>query len=187
MAQVEVLGDRLSVQIEGMDRLWSLKGRLEIPLAHVTGAEADPKAVRDWKGWRGPGTHGPGVVTAGTFYHQGIRVFWDVHDAARAVVIRLTDERYDRLVVGVDDPAQTAAAIRQALGTTGEGSEPAASRKAVVEAYIEGFQRSDHEVILASWPTTSCGCCTVTARCGARRRSIARSRTTPPSAAPRCT
>ena len=28
-------------------RLWSLKGRLEIPLTHVTGAEADPEAVFD--------------------------------------------------------------------------------------------------------------------------------------------
>ena len=149
MARVEVIGHQLSVQIEGMDKLWSLKSRLEIPLAHVTGAEADPEAVRDWKGWRGPGTHVPGVVVAGTFHHQGDRVFWDVHDAAKAVVIRLTDERYARLVVGVDDPAQTVAAIRQALGTTGEGSEPVASHKAVVEAYVEGFRRTDHEAILA--------------------------------------
>jgi ketosteroid isomerase-like protein len=149
MARVEVVGHQLRVQIEGMDKLWSLKGRLEIPLTHVTGAEADPEAVRDWKGWRGPGTHVPAIVVAGTFHHQGDREFWDVHDAAKAVVIRLTDERYARLVVGVDDPAQTVAAIRQALGTTGEGSEPVASHRAVVEAYVEGFRRSDHEAILA--------------------------------------
>lgn len=89
MARVEVVGDRLSIQIEGMDKLWSLKSHLEIPLAHVTGAEADPEAVRDWRGWRGPGTHLPGVVAAGTFHHQSDRVFWDVHDAARAVMIHL--------------------------------------------------------------------------------------------------
>jgi hypothetical protein len=118
MARVEVVGDRLSVQIEGMDKLWSLKSRLEIPLAHVAGVEADPEAVRDWKGWRGPGVHIPGVIAAGTFHPQGDRVFWDVHDAAKAVVIRLADERYARLVIGVDDPAQTVAAIRQALGRT---------------------------------------------------------------------
>jgi hypothetical protein len=47
MARVEVVGDRLSIQIDGMDRLWSLKSRLEVPLAHVAGAEADPWAVRD--------------------------------------------------------------------------------------------------------------------------------------------
>ena len=119
MARVEVVGNQLRVQIEGMDKLWSLKSRLEIPLTHVTGAEADPEAARDWKGWRGPGTQIRGVIVAGTFHHQGDRVFWDVHDAAKAVVIRPADERYARLVVGVDDPAQTVAAIRQALGTTG--------------------------------------------------------------------
>jgi hypothetical protein len=38
-----------------MDKLWTLKSRLEIPLAHVTDAEADPEVVRGWKGWPGPG------------------------------------------------------------------------------------------------------------------------------------
>jgi len=150
MARVEVVGDRLSIQIEGLDRLWSLKSRLEIPLAHVAGVEADPAAARGWKGWRGPGAHVPGVIVSGTFRHQGDRVFWDVRNAAQAVVIRLTDEGYARLVIGVDDPDGTVATVRRALGTTGAGTgEPAASRKAVVEAYIEGFRRTDHEAILA--------------------------------------
>lgn len=116
MAEVEIAGDRLIVQMQGLDRLWTLKSRLEIPLAHVTGAEADPDVVRGWKGWRGPGAHIPGVVVAGTFHHQGDRVFWDVHDADKAVVIHLVDERYARLVIGVQDPAETVAAIRRAVG-----------------------------------------------------------------------
>jgi hypothetical protein len=68
VARVEVVGHQLRVQIEDMDKLWSLKGRLEVPLTHVTGAEADPEAVRGWKGWRGPGTHVPAIVVAGTFH-----------------------------------------------------------------------------------------------------------------------
>jgi hypothetical protein len=35
------------------------------------------------------------------------------------VVIQLADERYARLVIGVDDPAATVATIRHALGTSG--------------------------------------------------------------------
>jgi hypothetical protein len=62
--------------IEGVDQLWALKSRIDIPLAHVTDAVADPEAVRGWKGWRGPGAHAPGVIVAGTFHHQGDRVFW---------------------------------------------------------------------------------------------------------------
>ena len=119
MARVQVAGDQLTVHIEGLDRLWTFKSRLEIPLAHVTGVEADPEVVRGWKGRRGPGAQVPGVIVAGTFRHEGDRVFWDVHDPTKAVVIHLADECYARLVIGVDDPAATVAAIRRALGTRG--------------------------------------------------------------------
>ena len=46
-------------------------------------------------------------------------MFWDVHDPAKAVVIHLADERYARLVIGVEDPERTVAAVRRALGTAG--------------------------------------------------------------------
>jgi hypothetical protein len=100
-----------------MDQLWALKCRLEIPLSHVVGAEVDPEVTQGWrKGIRAPGTHVPGVITAGTFYQDGERVFWDVHDPQKTVVIRLRDERYARLVIEVDDPPATAAVIQGALG-----------------------------------------------------------------------
>jgi hypothetical protein len=117
MARVDVNKDSLTIHIEGIDRLWTGKTRLEIPLAHVTRASAAPEVVRGRKGWRGPGAHIPGVIVAGTYHLHGERVFWDVHDPATAIVVELTDERYARLVVGVPDPAQTVAEIEAALGT----------------------------------------------------------------------
>jgi hypothetical protein len=78
---------------------------------------ADPEVAQGWrKGIRAPGTHVPGVITAGTFYQEGERVFWDVHDPESTVEIQLKDERYVRLVIEVDDPSATAAAIRGVLG-----------------------------------------------------------------------
>jgi hypothetical protein len=117
VAEVELTGKALVVHVRGMDRLWALKSRLEIPLAHVVKAEIDPEVAQGWpKGIRAPGTHVPGVITAGTFYQEGERVFWDVHDPEKTVVIHLRDERYARLVIEVEDPPATAAAIRRALG-----------------------------------------------------------------------
>jgi hypothetical protein len=58
-----------------------------------------------------PGAHVPGVITAGTFHIPGERVFWDVHDPAKAVVIELADEHYARLVVQVADPRATVALV----------------------------------------------------------------------------
>ena len=98
MAKVEIDGDSLIVEIEGSDKLWALKSRLIIPLANVLGATADPGVINEPKGIRAPGAHVPGVITAGTFHIHGERVFWDVHDPAKAVVIELADEHYARLV-----------------------------------------------------------------------------------------
>lgn len=115
MARISIDGDDLVVEIEGWDKLWSLRSRLVIPLANVRGATADPGAVAGPKGLRAPGTSVPGVITAGTFHQDGEKVFWDVRDAARAVVVALADDRYARLVVQVDDPAATVDLIERAL------------------------------------------------------------------------
>ncbi|NUW30013.1 hypothetical protein HTZ77_00990 [Nonomuraea sp. SMC257] len=115
MAQISIDGDTLVVEIEGLDKLWALKSRLAIPLANVRGATADPGIVSGFfKGLRAPGVNIPGVITAGTFRLDGEKVFWDVHDAARTVVIELADERYARLVVEVADPRATVALVEQA-------------------------------------------------------------------------
>jgi hypothetical protein len=114
MAHVSIVGDELIVEIEGLDKLWAMRSRLTIPLANVRGATADSGIGRSPKGFRAPGTHWPGVITAGTFYLDGERVFWDVHDPAKAVVIELADQRYSRLVIEVDDPRTTVALVEGA-------------------------------------------------------------------------
>jgi hypothetical protein len=51
MAEVEIAQDALIVHVRGMDRLFALRSRLEIPLSNVAGAEADPQeACRRWHG-----------------------------------------------------------------------------------------------------------------------------------------
>jgi len=62
-----------------------------------------------------PGTNLPGVITAGTFYQDGRRVFWDVHDPEKTVAIDLHDERYSQLIVEVADPDAAIKLIQSAL------------------------------------------------------------------------
>ncbi|MFJ9622555.1 hypothetical protein [Streptomyces sp. NPDC101181] len=101
--------------MEGLDKFWALKSRLTIPLAHVRGATMDPGILGEPKGIRAPGTHVPGVITAGTFHRDGEKVFWAVRDAQKAVVVELTGaERFTRLVVEVEDPRAAVALVEQA-------------------------------------------------------------------------
>jgi hypothetical protein len=116
VASIEITNDALIVHVEGLDRLWALRSRLEIPLQHVLGAEVDPeRATNWWQGVRIMGTALPGVIRAGTFLQHGEWVFWDVHDPALTVVIALQDEHYTQLVLQVADPPAVAAAINRAV------------------------------------------------------------------------
>jgi hypothetical protein len=116
MAQIEVSDGSLVVNVTGVDKVLALKSRLEVPLEHVSGVEVRPAAARNWwHGFRLPGTHLPGVVTAGSFYAAGEWVFWDVHDPDRTIAIQLRDEHYTRLVIQVDDPEAAAATIKAAI------------------------------------------------------------------------
>lgn len=62
------------------------------------------------------GTNVPGVITAGTFYQHGQRVFWDIHRPEHTIVIELHDERYNELIVEVGDPEVAVELIRNATG-----------------------------------------------------------------------
>ena len=115
MARVHVEGSDLIVDIEGLNKLWAFKSSITVPLANVRGATLDPGIVREWKGVRSAGTYMPGMIVAGTFRSGGERIFWDVRDADKAVVIQLHDERYARLIVEVDDPRAAVDLIEQAL------------------------------------------------------------------------
>jgi hypothetical protein len=107
MVRVSIHGDRVRFEVEGWDKLWALKSRLEIPLAHIRSARVDPEPARGWwHGLRLPGTQVPGVLTAGTFYQSGGAVFYDVHDPEGTIVVELDHEHYQRLVIEVERPAE---------------------------------------------------------------------------------
>lgn len=115
MVQVKIDGDRVVFEVEGWDKLWSLRSRLEIPLAHVKGAHPDPDPAMGWfEGLKLVGTGVPNLFKAGTFYQEGGLVFWDVRHPERALVVDLDHERYRKLVIEVDDPSTTAALINDA-------------------------------------------------------------------------
>ena len=113
MTNVHITPDRVVIEMLGWDKLWSLKSRIEVPLAHVRGTRA--AAGERVRGLRMPGTYVPGLITAGTFRHNGQWEFWAVRGGQRAVAIELRDEFYSRLVVEVPDPVATLAALREAL------------------------------------------------------------------------
>jgi hypothetical protein len=116
LVDLSIAEGKLTLHVRGADKLWAFKSSLEIPLVHIASVRADSETARGWyHGIRLPGTNVPGVITAGTFYQDGKRVFWDVHHPEKTIVIDLHDERYNELVVEVDDPDAAVRLIQSAL------------------------------------------------------------------------
>ncbi|MDQ6934784.1 MAG: hypothetical protein M3130_05790 [Actinomycetota bacterium] len=103
MNTISLTHDLLTVEPAGLDKLWSLRRRLQVPLAHVRGATFDPGANHEHKGFRGPGLHLPNKI-AGTFRRDGESAFWNVSGRGRTIEVELADERLARLYLTVADP-----------------------------------------------------------------------------------
>jgi hypothetical protein len=115
MVHVSIEGDRAVFEVEGADRLWALRSRLDIPLAHIIDVEHRPDEVgRWWRGWKVMGTDVPGLFAAGTFYYHGELVFWDVRHPEQTVIVSLDHERYRKLIIEVDDPRAVVERLRAA-------------------------------------------------------------------------
>ena len=118
MVEISISDGSAVFVVQGMDKLWALKSELRIPLEHIAGARLDTEAARGWwHGIRMPGTQIPGLITAGTFYSHGRRVFYDVHDPDNTIVVDLNHESYDSLVVEVADPEADARRINSAIAS----------------------------------------------------------------------
>lgn len=107
---IELTERELIITPRGLDKLWSFTRRVAVPWAHVRGATHDPGMRDEPKGWRGPGLRVGGKLS-GTFHRDGQRHFLNVHGYEDAVVIELTDEPIQRIIVSLADPAAQVARI----------------------------------------------------------------------------
>ena len=123
MVETIIDKDLLRVQVRGTHKLWAFKNSIEIPLAAIRSVKADPARARHAQGSRNPGTSVPGILHAGTF-HDGVhKVFWDVHNPDKAIVIELENanhvllnyDGYDELVVEVANPTESVDEIMRAM------------------------------------------------------------------------
>lgn len=113
MNTVTLEDGHLLVEPAWLDKVWSFTRRLDIPLDHVRGATVDPGANSEPKGMHVPGLDVPGK-TAGTFYRNGDKTFWNVSRPNDTIVVELVHETYQRLVLTVDNPREKAQLINNA-------------------------------------------------------------------------
>jgi hypothetical protein len=105
--------EELIVSLEGIDKVWSFKSRITVPISHIQSVEVvDPKTFHHARLVKVSGA-GVGHYKVGTFLEckrgeKNKLVFYDVHHSneginGKLIIITLNDEHYSKLVLEVDD------------------------------------------------------------------------------------
>jgi hypothetical protein len=115
MPRLELTGRELIVHLRWWESLLALRGSVRVPLEHVRGATEDNGFRGLALGLRIPGTHIPGVLTAGTFRRGGDRQFVYIRPPLQTVVIEMANDAWTRLIIGVRDARGEAARINAAV------------------------------------------------------------------------
>jgi hypothetical protein len=114
-ATIAIAGRSLVIGVGEDGGFGAAPSRIEVPLSHVVAAEAAREAARRWLGGVSlGGTRIPGAIAPGWFHAHDEWVFWEVRDPERAIRIDVRDERFDRIVVDVEDPEAQLERIRAA-------------------------------------------------------------------------
>ncbi|CAN5585033.1 hypothetical protein BH10ACT1_BH10ACT1_20400 [soil metagenome] len=106
--------DRLLVRPVGLVRLWGLTNGVVVPITSIVDVGVEVRKGLPL-GYKLPGAHVPGVLTAGTFRRHGEKALWMVGRNEKVLVIELTGEKYRHLILGVEDPEAATEALRAAV------------------------------------------------------------------------
>jgi hypothetical protein len=115
MAQLDVEGDLLVVRLGIIDAMLSMRSTMRFPLTSVKNVYVDPVAGEEPKGFKAPGTAIPGTLTKGTFHFDGVKTFWNIWRGTLVVVVELSNEKFDRLVIEQANPEAIVGKILSAI------------------------------------------------------------------------
>jgi hypothetical protein len=114
MTTINLTTDRLQVRFRPLEKLAGLLGDLDVPRSSVTSVTVEPDGLAAARGIRAPGLGLPGVRKIGTWRGRNRKAMVSVRRGQPAVRIGLTGERYDELLIGVDDAQAWADRLRPA-------------------------------------------------------------------------
>jgi hypothetical protein len=114
MAAISTDSRNLTITLTKFERIFGILPSLSIPLAHVRGVTHNDAILSDI-GMRAPGLAWPRKALIGTFRKWKFKDFVVWRSEPHFVVIDVSDEKWNRIVIGVADPAPIVKAIQSAV------------------------------------------------------------------------
>jgi hypothetical protein len=104
MATLSARNGTIAVRFTRIEKILGLLRDHHYPLSAVLSVTVEPHGLPAVRGLRAPGLGLPGVAKIGTFYGSDGKTLASVTRGRGAVIVRLVGVKFDRLVIGADDP-----------------------------------------------------------------------------------
>lgn len=105
MVDIKIDGDNVIVEVMGIHQFWSLKRKIVFAKKNIIRVQLGAKPLRPAP-FRAPGTYIPKLIIAGIYYGRKRKEFWDVGFKKDVIEIDLNNEKYTKIVVNVENPAE---------------------------------------------------------------------------------
>lgn len=103
MASIVLSDDALTVALTKFEQVEAIHSSVTVPRSAVVSARTVADAMDEVHGIRAPGTGVPGMLMIGTLRDHGVTTFAVCHGHRRAVLVELSGQEFDRLLVTTDD------------------------------------------------------------------------------------
>jgi hypothetical protein len=103
--QLFIDADQLRIELTRTERFWAVHvGKtITVSLAQIRQVTTDVPTT-NWQEIRSPGTSVPGLIKAGTYYHDRLRSFWYTQSKKSVLTLELApDAYYRKVVLAIDD------------------------------------------------------------------------------------
>jgi hypothetical protein len=104
VANLVINDDTVTVQMSVAEKAEALHRNLTVPRSAIAGVRVVSDGMSEVHGLKMPGSGIPGVIMVGTWISREGKTFVVCHGSGRAIVIELTGQDYDRIVMTVDNP-----------------------------------------------------------------------------------
>jgi hypothetical protein len=111
MASLVISDETVTVAMSRAEKAEALHTDLTFPRSAVAGVRSVPDGMSEVHGLRLPGTQFPGVIMVGTWRSADGITFAVCHGHGTAIVIDLTGQHYDRVVMTVENPDDATARL----------------------------------------------------------------------------
>jgi hypothetical protein len=115
MPKVYFTDDGIEIDMEGIEKLLAIKGRLSIPYSHITGVDENAERVRAYLRVGGTAL-GPRHYDYGRFLTNQGPGFYALKNLDKAFAIHTRDEKYSVIVLELEDNDSVIEEIEERTG-----------------------------------------------------------------------